>query len=135
MPTDYSNDPFDFSVGTLWSADGDGNYTKIGEVSDIKTFECVDNERDKNSMLPSVSRQLDYNKSLSFTCTISNKSRKKIINLFEYGWKVNGPVRKRLLRRLCLKTFILLSYKGDEKLCQLKKYVLINIVKTVNIVI
>lgn len=23
MPTDYSNDPFDFSVGTLWSADGD----------------------------------------------------------------------------------------------------------------
>lgn len=36
--------PFDFSVGTLcfWSADGDGNYTKLGEVSEVKTIECVD---------------------------------------------------------------------------------------------
>ena len=42
MSFDYSNDPFDFSVGTLWSADGDGNYTKLGEVSEVKTIECED---------------------------------------------------------------------------------------------
>lgn len=59
--------PFDFSVGTLcfWSADGDVNYTKLGEVSD--------------------------------TWTISNKARKKLVNLFEYGWKAKGPVRKKAL--------------------------------------
>ena len=41
--------PFDFSVGTLcfWSADGDGKYIKFGEVSDAKTIDYVDNERDK----------------------------------------------------------------------------------------
>lgn len=97
MPLDYSNDPFDFSVGTLWSADGDGNYTKLGEVSEVKTIECVDDERDKNNMFPSATRHLDYNKQFSFTCTISNKARKKLINLFEYGWKANGPVRKKAL--------------------------------------
>ena len=92
MPLDYSNDPFDFSVGTLWSADGDGNYTKLGEVSEVKTIECVDDQRDINNMLP-----IDYNKQFSFTCIISNKARKKLVNLFEYGWKAKGPVRKKAL--------------------------------------
>lgn len=66
----YLNMPFDFSVGTLcfWSADGDVNYTKLGEVSD--------------------------------TCTISNKARKKLVNLFEHGWKANGPLRRLSLKRL-----------------------------------
>lgn len=96
MPLDYSNDPFDFYVGTLWSADGDGNYTKLGEASEVKTIKYVD-MRDTNSMFPSVSRRLEYNKSLSFTCTISNKARKKLVNLFEYGWKAKGPVRKKAL--------------------------------------
>lgn len=86
-------------------------------MSDVKTFECVDNERDKNSMFPSTTRHFDYNKSLSFTCTISNKARKKLVNLFEYGWKVNGPVRKRLLRRLSLKR---LHYYLTK---EMKKYV------------
>lgn len=113
MPTDYSNDPLDFSVGTLWSADGDGNYTKLGEVSEVK---CVD-MRDTNSMFPSVINHLDYDKSFSFTCTVSNKARKKLVNLFKYGWKVNGPVRKRLLRRLCLKRLYYYITK------EMKKYV------------
>lgn len=109
--------PFDFSVGTLcfWSADKDGKYTKLGEVSDAKTIEYVDNERDKNSMFPSVSRHFDYNKSLSFTCTISNKARKKLVNLFEHGWKANGPLRKRLLRRLSLKRLHYYLTKGMKK--------------------
>lgn len=88
--------PIDFSVGTLWSADGDGNYTKLGEVSEVKTIECVD-MRDTNSMFPSTTRHLDYNKQFSFICTISNKARKKLVNLFEYGWKAKGPVRKKAL--------------------------------------
>lgn len=97
MPTDYSNDPFDFSVGTLWSSDGDGNYTKLGEISEVKTIECADDERDTNNMLSSVTRHHYYDKSFSFTCTISNKARKKLVNLFEYGWKAKGPVRKKAL--------------------------------------
>ena len=101
MPTDYSNDPFDFSVGTLWSADGDGNYTKLGEVSEVKTIKCVD-MRDTNSMFPSVCSHYFALPAFSFSCRLSHKSKKRLVDFIQYGWKAKGPLRKRLIRKISL---------------------------------
>lgn len=43
--------------------------------------------------------RIDTNKTMSFTCHMTDRSLRNIRNLFIYGWKRKAPVRKKMLER------------------------------------
>ena len=67
-------------------------------VADIQEFEDVEasEEDDKNNIIGKI----DFNRTMTFDCQISERALKRLTNYFIYGWRwKNRPIRKLMMLR------------------------------------
>lgn len=84
-------------IGEVFVKDEDGNYSKVGDLNEIQK---VISFMEDNSYELYGSKILGHDDStLSVTFSGKLTGFRKFERLFKYGWKTNGPVRKKLLDR------------------------------------
>ena len=76
----------------------DGEYKKVGDWNDIRTFTESPEDVTEDSKT-TVYSTIPVSRECSFMFNVSQKTRRKLVNTFYWGWRAKGPVRKRMLKR------------------------------------
>ena len=76
----------------------DGEYEKVGDWNDIRTITESPEDVTEDSKA-TVYSTIPVSRECSFMFEVSQKTRRKLINTFYWGWRAKGPVRKIMLKR------------------------------------
>ena len=96
-------------TGVLFST-SDGTPIAMGSFEDTLTFTEDISENQENTI------HFEPCRTVEFTAQMSPRSWKRLMNLFVYGWKNKGSLRKRMLHKAFrMSTPILLKRKMRAK--------------------
>ena len=82
-------------TGQVFIKDEDGNYSKVEDFNDIQ--EVTSFTEDNSYEIPGFPFYYDLDSNLSITISGTFVGFRRFEKWLKYGWKANGPVRKKLL--------------------------------------
>ena len=88
----------DIGNAAFFVKNDDGEYEKVGDWNDIQTLTESPEDATEYSKA-TVWGTIPVSRECSFTLKLSQKTRRKLINTFYWGWRAKGPVRMRMLKR------------------------------------